>query len=467
MNRGCTDICCLVTFFVLLLGFIGLGAYFIYGYNQVTAALQLLSPGTPALPGFGPTTIGPFAGIVIGMIFFSVLLAIGFVFLAKSCPKCMVWGLIAFSVLLFVVVAAAGFAIQNWALGAVFAVIAAIYGLILFCCLRGHIDTSIILVKCTGEFLTAKPQVYLIGLIVGLITAGFSLYWLFGYMGILTMTAYAIDPFNPDASTIFQAVYWVLYLFFTYFFYFVTVFLIGASVSLWYYKVDNVSMLGTALKWCVMSHIGSITFGAILITIIRIIRSIVSENSSNPCLRLCFCIIMCIFKALEYFLKILNHYATISMAFTGQGYISSAKTAGLLIFNNLGLFATVDIISAFFFYVAVIVCVGIPVAISAVLLVFLVPGGVALMVYMVIIVLMFSLLISMTFITTFTDSLSAVFLFYCMDKKLVEHGICQSNCPDGIKDLMVQMANQQGMHNATADTLMVVGQQQPMMEMRA
>lgn len=394
------------------------------------------------------------------MIFLSVLLAIGFVFLAKSCPKCMVWGLIVFSVLLFLAVAAAGFGIGNYVLGGIFAGVALIYALILFCCLRGHIDTSIILVKCTGEFLTAKPQVYLIGLIVGVITSAFSIYWLFGYLGILTMSTYAIDPFTGNGPVIFQAVFWVLYLFFTYFFYFVTVFLIGASVAIWYYKVDGVSMLGTALKWCVMYHIGSITFGALIITIIRVIRTFVSENSSNPCLRLCFCIIMCIFKALEYFLKILNHYATISMAFTGQGYISSAKTAGLMIFTNLGLFATVDIISAFFFYVAVIVCVGIPTAVSAVLLVFLVPNSAALIIYMVIIVFMFSLLISMTFITTFTDALSAVFLFYCMDKKLAESGICQTNCPDGIKDLMVQLSNQQNVvsQNVTSDNLVPGGQ---------
>jgi hypothetical protein len=53
MDRQCTDICCLVTFFVLLLGFIGLGAYFIYGYNTVNSVLQQLSPGTTStLPGF-------------------------------------------------------------------------------------------------------------------------------------------------------------------------------------------------------------------------------------------------------------------------------------------------------------------------------------------------------------------------------------------------------------------------------
>lgn len=399
---------------------------------------------------------GPFAGIAIGCIFMSVLLAIGFVFMAKAFPKCMVWGLIVGSVLLFVAIAVAGFIIQSIVLGVIFIIIAAIYALILFCCLRGHIDTSIVLVKCTGEFLAAKPQVYLYGLIIGAISTAFSIYWVFGYLGIITLTGYGQDPFSPTGSQAFQIVFWILYLFFTYFFYFSTVFLIGASVALWYYKQDKDGVVGTSFKWW-LYHIGSLTFGSVIITIIRVIRSVISENSSNPCLRLCFIIIMCIFKALEYFLKILNHYATISMAFTGQGYIQSAKSAGLLIFSNLGLFVTVDIITAFFFYVAVIVCIGIPTAVSAVIFanIGLNPLLVtSVIVYLIIIVFMFSLLIGMTFITTFTDSLSAVFLFYCMDKKLTEYGITQSNCPDGIKSLMAQMANEQMMMQQVPNTSM-------------
>lgn len=446
MERKMTDPCCIGAFVVLLLGFIGLGAYFIYGYNAVVTVYAAQGQ-TITVGGMTPDVQGTFAGIAIGCIFISILLSIGYIFMAKAFPKCMVWGLIIGSVLLFVAIAVAGFIVGSIVLGAIFAVITLFYALILFCCLRGHIDTSIVLVKCTGEFLGAKPQVLIYGVVIGLITAAFSIYWVFGYIGIITLSSFGVDPFNPTGSQAFQIVFWILYLFFTYFFYFATVFLIGASVALWYFKQDKDGIVGTSFKWLLL-HTGSITFGSIIITIIRVIRSIVSENSSNPALRLCFAIIMCIFKALEYYLKILNHYATISMAFTGQGYIASAKNAGLLIFSNLGLFVTVDIITAFFFYVGVIVCIGIPTAVSAVILL---NSGMnpivasSLVIYMVIIVLMFSLLIGMTFITTFADALSAVFLFYCMDKKLTEHGITQSNCPDGIKELMTQMVNQQAM----------------------
>ncbi len=93
-----------------------------------------------------------------------------------------------------------------------------------------------------------------------------------------------------------------------------------------------------------MIHLGSIVFSAIVITIVKALRAMMSRRGANPVGTFIFMIISFVWGAITYILKILNHYATISMAMTGQGYIASAKTAGLLIFNNVALFATVDII---------------------------------------------------------------------------------------------------------------------------
>lgn len=171
----------------------------------------------------------------------------------------------------------------------------------------------------------------------------------------------------------------------------------------------------------------------------------VSKESSNPGLRLCFLLLSCIFQTIEYYLKILNHYATISMAYTGQGYIDSAKSAGVLIFNNLGLFATVDFITGFFFYGSFILCVGFPTALSGILCYSTHPND-SPVAFMVITVLIFSLLISTCFLTIFTDSLSAILLFFCMDKKLTEMGITKQNCPEEIRNLLNDVANRQVQH---------------------
>lgn len=167
------------------------------------------------------------------MVFFSIVLSIGFVLLTKAFPKCMVYGLIVFSVLLLLAVAAAGFAIQSWILGGVFVGVALIYGLILFCCLRGHIETSIVLVKCTANFLSEKPQIYLVSVLMTIMTILFSVYWIFSYISI-TNLSFSL-PANSQIWSAFTATLWVLYVFFTYFFYYSMVFLIAASVAQWYY----------------------------------------------------------------------------------------------------------------------------------------------------------------------------------------------------------------------------------------
>lgn len=209
-------------------------------------------------------------------------------------------------------------------------------------------------------------------------------------------------------------------------------------------------MLGTAFKWYFKSAVGPITFASVVITVIKIIKSMVNENSSNPVLRLCFCIIKCIFAALEYIIKIMNHYAVIGMAFTGENYFTSAKRAGVLIFSNLGLFATVDIIQAFFFYVSLLICMGIPTAVGAIITVQnIIPlytfndallYGQTLLFYMIAIVLILSLICSIIFVSTFTEALGAVFVFFCMDKELAKLGIAQHNAPDGLKQLLEELA---------------------------
>lgn len=377
-----------------------------------------------------------FVGIAIGcIIIMSVFLSISYIYFAKAFPECMVWTLIVGSFLLFVAVGLVGIIFGILALGIVFFFLAALYALLLYCCLRGRIDTSITLVKCAGSFLGAQPSVLSFGAVLGVITAAVSVFWFVGYMGIILCTTFKIQPFNPQVSHILQIVHWILYLFFLCFFYFVSVFLVSSSVALWYYKKDQDGIVQISFKRLTI-HLGSIVFSAIVITIVKALRAMMSRRGANPVGTFIFMIISFVWGAITYILKILNHYATISMAMTGQGYIASAKTAGLLIFNDVALFATVDIISGFLFYGGIIFCVGIPTILSVVILLYT-PAFSSipflLILYMVITVLLFSLIIGMGFISTFTDALSSVFLFYCMDKKLMEYGVTTGNCPEEIR----------------------------------
>lgn len=266
-HRSCTDVCCLVTFFVVLLLFLGLGGYFIHQFQQL-GGIVISGHPLPAIPSRVKVA---FAFTCTGMIIGSLLLSIGLVALAKHYPKCLVWTLIVVNITMFLAISIAGFVLGLIALGISFLVATLIYCLVLFCCFRHHIKTAIVLMKCTGQFLSERPQVYLIGLIVSITSVLFLMYWIFSYGGLIALTQHHISPFINDIPTVFQIILWVLYTFFSLFFYYCTVFLVAACVAIWYYNQQQ-SMIGSAFNWLLGSHIGSITFSAMVVTVVRSLR---------------------------------------------------------------------------------------------------------------------------------------------------------------------------------------------------
>lgn len=125
----------------------------------------------------------------------------------------------------------------------------------------------------------------------------------------------------------------LLWLFFLFFLYYMMVFTIAVSCAFWYYGVER-NALATAYKWIFTSHLGSLTFGALVIAVVTFIRMLADSgkrNRKNACLAIVSCMLACILRYIEGLLKILNHNAVIVMAVTGESYIGSAKTTiGLL-----------------------------------------------------------------------------------------------------------------------------------------
>jgi hypothetical protein len=136
--------------------------------------------------------------------------------------------------------------------------------------------------------------------------------------------------------------------------------------------------------------------------------------------------------------------------FTSQGYINSAKRADFPILYD----SQKSIQFEHFFCIAIIVCIDILIVLWVVILINLMPGGVALVFYIVIIVFLFSALIITTFITTLMKWLSAIFMFYCMNKKFTEYSFKQLNHHEEIKDLLnqIQYQDMRCIPNITSET---------------
>lgn len=198
-NRRCTDICCLVTFFLLLLLFIGYGAYLIHSFSVVSSELKHYQPRLSELVSVGTSR---FAILCIGMPIASLLLLIGLLLMAKSHPKCLVWTIIGVSLSIMLALAIVGYVIGAIAVGVSFTVAFVLYCLLLCCCLRPQINTAIALVKCTGVFLSENAKIYLIGITIGILAILFVLYWAFSFAGLLVLSYNYPNSFTGGALTV-------------------------------------------------------------------------------------------------------------------------------------------------------------------------------------------------------------------------------------------------------------------------
>ena len=86
------------------------------------------------------------------------------------------------------------------------------------------------------------------------------------------------------------------YIFMTLFFYYVLTFLVATACAFWFWNLaGNYFTIGT----CNLTkyHIGSLTFGAMIITVIRIIKMLLTQKgqeSDNFCVQCVTCCLVCI-----------------------------------------------------------------------------------------------------------------------------------------------------------------------------
>ncbi|XP_074873735.1 choline transporter-like protein 4 [Carettochelys insculpta] len=88
-------------------------------------------------------------------------------------------------------------------------------------------------------------------------------------------------------------------------------------------------------------HTGSLAFGALILTIVQLIRIILEyldhklKGAQNPFTRCLLCCLKCCFWCLEKFIKFLNRNAYIMIAIYGKNFCTSAKNAFKLLMRNI------------------------------------------------------------------------------------------------------------------------------------
>jgi hypothetical protein len=63
----------------------------------------------------------------------------------------------------------------------------------------------------------------------------------------------------------------------------------------------------------------------------------------------------------------MNRFAVIIMSFTGEDFVTSCKSTGIIVFKNIGVFSVINIVSNFFYYSGLLFCIGVPTTIAGII----------------------------------------------------------------------------------------------------
>lgn len=113
-------------------------------------------------------------------------------------------------------------------------------------------------------------------------------------------------------------------------------------------------------------HLGSVAFGSLIITIVKLIRLLLEYIESKlkeyeevyKCAKICMCLCKCCFWCIEKFLKFINKNAYIMIAVYGENFCTSAKDAFNLIMRNVLRTAVLDKAADFLLLISKLVVVG-------------------------------------------------------------------------------------------------------------
>ena len=83
---------------------------------------------------------------------------------------------------------------------------------------------------------------------------------------------------QEQTNSIFVLIWGFLQVFFSFYFYYCSVFLIATAAAMWYYNVDG-NYLCTAIKRIISNHAGSFTFAAMIMAIVTLARQSAQRES--------------------------------------------------------------------------------------------------------------------------------------------------------------------------------------------
>ncbi|XP_048758552.1 choline transporter-like protein 1 isoform X1 [Ostrea edulis] len=197
---------------------------------------------------------------------------------------------------------------------------------------------------------------------------------------------------------------------------------VSGTVATWYFTREKKSLSCTickSTKLLIFHHLGSVAFGAFVITMVKLPRWILMymqkkmKGSQNTCaqytLKCCICCLWCLEKCLKY----LNQNAYTVVAIQGSNFCSSAKKAFMTLVSNALRVAAINSVGDFVLFLGKI---GVTAATAAVgIFWFKTKEELNYYAIPVLLVCVFAYFIAHCFLSTYEMVIDALLLCFCHD----------------------------------------------------
>lgn len=138
--------------------------------------------------------------------------------------------------------------------------------------------------------------------------------------------------------------------------------ILAATFATWYWTFKKTKVpfftLAAGISRTMRFHLGTVAFGALILTICRMIRLMLEvadrylKKYDNAFTRAIMCVLKCFFWCLEKFLKFVNRNAFIMCAIHGKNFCASAKDAFNLLLRNCLRVLAVDKVTDWLFFIS-------------------------------------------------------------------------------------------------------------------
>ena len=245
--------------------------------------------------------------------------------------------------------------------------------LVVSCCMIQQIQLAIGCVKAAGKAINNMVLILLVPVIQ---TVGLIIFWLiWSYYAVhlaslgnittrnlpvgLDGTEIAIRRFEFNDDLVIKCGWYLLFCLFWTAGFIVAVgdMVVAMAISKWYFATDKSRIssiiVGTSISTTCIYHLGTCAYGSLIISIIKLIRTIlakiqkkVAELSNQSIANCLLCCCQCFFCYLESCMKFINKNAYIQCAIFGTPFCQSGRKAFFLILRNAFRIAAVSYVSA-------------------------------------------------------------------------------------------------------------------------